>query len=334
MSAPTPPASSAAWATNTNYAAGSETGQPTKVVPVSGRIADGWSPETPPTPMHFNWWQNVVYLWIVYFQAAVAYLIGIFTSINTTTIKRNRIPPVIASAGSGGSGWVNAGSATGVSTPCIVATAGSSIAEGQIDLDVPDGYILKTLKFSANGAGGINFEIFQLGPPGWTPPITGSNPVGFDGGVASSVETDYSFNFQAETGPTSTGFSGFTAQASGGGGPSPRVTTFSRATGSFVTDGFVVGQTCDSSGWNLGENNWGGYKVTSVGALSLVCTEQSAGASVVGTVDTGTAARQVEATPIIGQGGVTIMLFENSSGTGGEAITMFRTELIPPPLAL
>src|SRR5580704_6031113 len=75
MSAPTPPTSSAAFATNTVYAAGSETGNPNKVTPVSGRLADGWSPETPPSAQQMNWWFNVVYQWIAYFIAALAYYV-------------------------------------------------------------------------------------------------------------------------------------------------------------------------------------------------------------------------------------------------------------------
>lgn len=65
MSAPVAP-TTFAWSTNSDYAAGSEIGTPTKSAPPSGRIADGWSPETKPAAQEFNWVVALIAQWIGY----------------------------------------------------------------------------------------------------------------------------------------------------------------------------------------------------------------------------------------------------------------------------
>lgn len=56
------------WATDANYAAGAEPeqGTPTKVEPISSKQASGWRPEEKPKAQSLNWWQNLVYQWVLY----------------------------------------------------------------------------------------------------------------------------------------------------------------------------------------------------------------------------------------------------------------------------
>lgn len=52
------------WATDTNYTTGPDVGQPTKVQPLSGEVAQGYFRGGRPPAEKFNWWQNKVGQWI------------------------------------------------------------------------------------------------------------------------------------------------------------------------------------------------------------------------------------------------------------------------------
>ena len=52
------------WATNTNYAAGPDTGTPTKVQAPTATEEDGWIGNQKPPPQYQNYWQNAVSQWI------------------------------------------------------------------------------------------------------------------------------------------------------------------------------------------------------------------------------------------------------------------------------
>lgn len=56
------------WATDATYPAGPDpwANQPTKVEPTSGDQARGFIPFQEPPPEAFNWWMNLVYLWILW----------------------------------------------------------------------------------------------------------------------------------------------------------------------------------------------------------------------------------------------------------------------------
>lgn len=56
------------WATDANYPVSADpwSGQPTKVEPTSGDQALGFTPFQEPAPEIFNWWMNLVYLWILW----------------------------------------------------------------------------------------------------------------------------------------------------------------------------------------------------------------------------------------------------------------------------
>lgn len=70
------PSTSPTWATTANYPAGSSdwSGQATKVQPSSAKIAQGLTPNTDQPAEEFNWFFNLVSLWIAYLDA---WLIGV-----------------------------------------------------------------------------------------------------------------------------------------------------------------------------------------------------------------------------------------------------------------
>lgn len=59
------------WSTDTNYVGGPENGTPTKLEPSGGKQAVGHLPSEFPRPQYMNWWQNLVYLWLAYFDAGI-----------------------------------------------------------------------------------------------------------------------------------------------------------------------------------------------------------------------------------------------------------------------
>lgn len=59
------------WATDAAFPAGvePEAGDPNKVEPNATKQGIGWRPNEKPAAEWFNWWMNLVYLWIVYVNA-------------------------------------------------------------------------------------------------------------------------------------------------------------------------------------------------------------------------------------------------------------------------
>jgi hypothetical protein len=64
------PVDNPVWSTDANYPAGAEpwSGTATKTEPSSGKQDEGWEPGEHPPAQYFNWWQNLVYLWIAWFE--------------------------------------------------------------------------------------------------------------------------------------------------------------------------------------------------------------------------------------------------------------------------
>lgn len=81
MPNPVPPATDPTWATDANFTNGPAVGTPTKVVPSGGVQAEGNVPADLPPAQWMNWWQNLVYLWVLYFKAWVATM-GWYTQVN------------------------------------------------------------------------------------------------------------------------------------------------------------------------------------------------------------------------------------------------------------
>lgn len=62
------PTSLPVWATDTNFTNGPDVGNPTKEEPSAGQKAEGHVPDTRPAAQFQNWWQNLVYSWLAYFD--------------------------------------------------------------------------------------------------------------------------------------------------------------------------------------------------------------------------------------------------------------------------
>lgn len=60
------------WATSENYSSGEHSGEPTKIEPTPGLIAQGHSPGKAPGPQPFNWWRNLVGRWVRHLDASVS----------------------------------------------------------------------------------------------------------------------------------------------------------------------------------------------------------------------------------------------------------------------
>lgn len=123
MSAPTTPIPN--WSSNANYAAGSETGHPTTSTPTSGRIADGFSPETKPIPQEFNWLIQVICQWLTYFSSAITALASY------STVKGLRLKDLLYSTGTAAS---EAGFGTAPSRMVVAVNSGGPATSAYFDL--------------------------------------------------------------------------------------------------------------------------------------------------------------------------------------------------------
>lgn len=71
------------WASNDNYAAGPEVGNPTKIPPATGRKADGWEPDEPPPAA---WWNFITWSINERLENAAAIRIKNWTQKSTNSI--------------------------------------------------------------------------------------------------------------------------------------------------------------------------------------------------------------------------------------------------------
>ncbi len=69
------------WATNPNWVSGPDIGQPTKALPVVGRIADGWRNGDVPPPQEQNYEMNLLGQWIRYLDDRRPHAIGYFAGV-------------------------------------------------------------------------------------------------------------------------------------------------------------------------------------------------------------------------------------------------------------
>jgi hypothetical protein len=87
------------WATNASFSTGPQSGQPTKVAPDAGLLADGNIQATAPPPQKFNYWQNHVATWLHYVDE-VASLQKTVTATTLVANTNNLNPGVDFYAGS------------------------------------------------------------------------------------------------------------------------------------------------------------------------------------------------------------------------------------------
>lgn len=258
MSLPSEPTQDLAWSTNTDYAAGSEVGNPTKVEPVSGRKADGWSPETKPSPQQMNWWFNGVKAWVDYFVTYLAYLLPLVTS-----RTQHRLPTAFLAT--------NWASTTSGGLPCLES---SGSGDAYVDLELNEGEQLDGLTFTIIGNGTVDGSITvqkHFSSTSGTAPAT----------VASATLTNVSASWQAFY---------MNLQAHETDGLTITVdhvaATFTRSAGSYLTEGYYVGQNVTWAGLVHSGNNGATViasltdTVMGVTSVTLVDETSTAGASV------------------------------------------------------
>ncbi len=102
------PTSVPEWATNASFVSPGDPwdGDPTKVVPPAGKIAEGWEPTEEPPAEFFNWLSNLVGQWLAFLNpllddtdpAAVDLVYEV------APVRRRQIP--IMGGAANGAGWV------------------------------------------------------------------------------------------------------------------------------------------------------------------------------------------------------------------------------------
>lgn len=199
------------------------------VQPASGKLDIGWLPGELPPGQYMNWWMNLVYLWVQYLLA-------------TLTMTRTKFPTAIFATN-----W--AASITFSGTDPWLASSGAG--DAYVDLDIPQGYKLSTLTLWCHGNAAANLILT---------PIQVFNDEGSHAGVTngpvpmgsltlnalSATGADQTLNMLAAS-STLTGGQTVTVAAAGG--------TYTRSAGSFITDGFFVGQIIAWTGFLNGGNN-------------------------------------------------------------------------------
>lgn len=199
------------------------TAQTNQTVPSGGLQSAGYADGAIPTAKNINYLLNLIYLWI-------NWLFG-----NVATITRNTFPKILTSGG-----WLYQIGGSGAPASYHVTATGTLYG----DLDIPFGYKLSTMTFglsaSAANSGTLVINFIQN--------LVTVNPVTFmfrtfASGSLPTVLTDQTLNFLASTNLVAS----VTVNAAGG--------TYTRTTGSFLTDGFWVGQQIQWSGFSNGGNN-------------------------------------------------------------------------------
>lgn len=311
------PTDDISWASSANYPAGSDPwdGQPTTAEPVSGRKASGWEPSKKPGAQQLNWWQRAVWRWVVWLSALFAdngsllELVPFLAAINARTITRSRLPTLWAATN-----WTQGSNLSTYSNFSIQCSTLASNA-APIEMDIPALHVLKKITITAKasaGGQGINLSVYTND----TAAVPGVNFLNAQSiGAVTTSSTDFTIHFDAST------HQSMTAQTTtNGAGITPNVYTFTRTTGSFVTDGFIAGQHVDSSGWGIAEHNFTSGIVQTVGALTMTVNQPNPPvASVSGAAETlvATVACTPVTTPANG-GALGIILF--ATGSAGVAV--------------
>lgn len=192
----------------------------------AGHKTDGYANNEIPTAAEFNYWMNLVYTWILWVK------------LNVATLIVNGYPPVIS----------NTMTVPAIGGGDFVYTAtGTVLLTTVFDAQVPQGYRLTSLSLSIKAAGPPGNMVVTL----YQNPLSsnGSSPTAlhtrtFLAGSLPTTMTSQVINFAASgvlTGQT------VTVAAAGG--------TYTRSAGSFLTDGFFIGQSVTWTGFVNGGNN-------------------------------------------------------------------------------
>jgi hypothetical protein len=210
-----------------------DTTQANVSAPTGGHKSNGYANSEIPTSGELNSWMNNVYLWFVWLLA-------------TLTIVRTKFPtPIVAT------NWATAATFNGVATPGL---ASSGAGSASVDLDIPQGYKLSTLTLMCMGNAAANLTI------GIDKALNASSANTSLGALIlnalSATPADQTLNMLAAS---TTNAGGQTVTVSLGGNA-----VYTRSAGSYITDGFFIGQVVIWTGFVNGGNN----TVMTISALS------------------------------------------------------------------
>lgn len=308
------------WATNTNYTGGPAVGTPSKSAPSSGLQAEGFEPGTEPGAQTFNELVSNIFIWLAFVNGlfgSTGHLLELdsfLATLNGRTTTRNRLPAMWDQ-----SGWTQGANLSIYSNYSIQCnTIASNYAT--LELDIPANHTLKSITFTAKSTSstqGLNLTI-------------ATNQVAAHGGqtllnaapfaVTTGVSTDFTVRFDCLTNQS------MSAQTTtNGAGATPNVYTFTRTTGSFVTDGYIPGHLVNSSGWGIAEHNFTGGTVLTVSALTMTVQQPNPPvASASGALETLVAT--IQCTPIVApdpSAGGALFAILQATGSAGSAVANY-----------
>lgn len=251
------PTQDVTWASNANYDATGQPydGTPTQTEPDSGRKANGWEPNMKPPAQEMNWWMAAVAAWIMYFANNNSAPVGVKPNLLNVNGNMDGLFAPIEYSGS---------SLIGCGVPNGVSVAGGGFNG---TFPVPPNRQLATIEttFVAPVTNTVSIEFIQNTQTS-APVVLGTYTYAGTGTTTGDATT---INLLAES-----DVQAFTA-ASGG--------IYTRTTGSYVTDGFFVGQVVEWTGFSNSANNVTGT-ITAVSATSMTISTtgqiaETAGAS-------------------------------------------------------
>jgi len=308
------PTDDISWATAATYDAGSDpwSGQATTAEPVSGRKTQGWEPGKKPGAQTQNWWQRGVKRWVdwlanlfddsghlleldTYFGAG--HLLELYLPI---TVNRFPTPTFIS-----GNFSVVSGLSGGDSGGNMALVAGSGSAVAYCDLEIPVGYRLNSVTVLACGSGsvGVIVGVAKL------PTATGAGVlIATKTSPASATAADMTIPVYGKT-------SGVSLVV---GGTALLGLTYTRTVGSFITDGFAIGQLVSVSGFSNVANNFTNHSIT--GLTATVMTISSAVDSVAETSSAGV----IEVTDSMCTSSQTLALLVEAISASGAGIRSLR----------
>lgn len=194
-----------------------------------GHQANGYANNEVPPANEFNTILNLIYVWLLY----------LYTNIAIITRKQFLFPyngtGTTPTSGTGFGGYT---------ASKVVLGCGGTSGACDFNLDIPLGYQIQNITFRSRGTSGasqtLTFTMFR-DLDADSPPITVCAVPAIN---VSTTDTQYTINFV----PATSGVS-ITVSSSAGN------TTYTRASGNYLTDGYFVGQKVSWTGFVNGANN-------------------------------------------------------------------------------
>jgi hypothetical protein len=194
-----------------------------------GHQANGYANNEVPAANEFNTILNLIYVWLLYLYT------------NCAVIARKRM--ITPYNGTGTTPVIGTGFG-GYTASKVLLGCGGTAGTGDFDLDIPVGYQIQSISFRSRGTSGasqtLTFTMFRDLDADSPPTTIAAVPAI----AVSTTDTLYTINFV----PVTSGVSITVATSAGN-------TTYTRASGSYLTDGYFVGQQVNWTGFVNGANN-------------------------------------------------------------------------------